>query len=355
MALPRVAFVTHPDRPSGVDHWRAFLPARAIEREGFDARCVPLGRDLPAWGKAPPDVVVFNQRAAARSGAFVHLRETLCRRHGMLMVYDCCDDPEPEQGSPLWQRSAVTNDRGETVGALVLDAIRAADLVTVNSQAMAAIIRSYNPHVEVFPDLAEAGDWLVDPPERDGRVTVGVCGGDTHLEDWKPLAIAWQTIARRYPSVQFVATGFCPPYLAEAVGNNLQLEVRPFEDVDRYQWGYQGIDIACAPLADTKWNKSKSPIKWLEHTLAGSAFIGSPVVYGRVVKHDHTGLLARDPAEWVAAIESLLDLKARQRLVMKAAQSVLMDWCWDRDHVLRRLRAYQSHHRRVYGSRSRVA
>jgi glycosyltransferase involved in cell wall biosynthesis len=57
-------------------------------------------------------------------------------------------------------------------------------------------------------------------------------------------------------------------------------------------------DICLQPLDDTKFNRYKSDIKFLEAGAAGLAVIASPVVYEDYIDHGKTGLIASSPKEW---------------------------------------------------------
>jgi len=66
------------------------------------------------------------------------------------------------------------------------------------------------------------------------------------------------------------------------------------------------VDIGCTPLADTAFNRAKSPIKLWEYGLAGAAVVASPRVYMDEVAHGASAFLAETADEWEAMLALLI-------------------------------------------------
>lgn len=339
----------------GVDLWRVHGPAQAMQRHGLPVAVAPLGKDIPTIEGRAPDVLVFSQRASAETGSYATLRDRLCRTYRMLMVVDCCDDPVDVDGWVGQKRATVKNERGQSALELAQDAIRAADLVTVNSKPMAAVVRQLNPNVAVVPDLIDGTRWV--PPfyqrAEDSplarKTYIGVAGGQSHDDDWRILERVWTRVAARYPGVGFVCIGHCPTYLRQNSVLADRIVTIPWLPVDRYQMAYSGLDIGCAPLADSRFNISKSPIKHFEYALAGAATVASPTVYGTVIQDGVTGYLASTVDQWVQAIGKLLDRSHRLRVIDAARRDVAELHTLTKAACERRIALYQEHHERVYG------
>lgn len=352
MSRPSVCYLTA-DRVLGVDLWRVFGPAQRLAAMGHPVAVVPLGRDI-----VDADVLVCSQRASRRPGAFAHAKRWIARHHPrgrMLVVLDACDDPTATDGFVGERRHAVRGDTGHTAAELHQDAIRSADLVTVNTEAMARVVRPLNPHVAVVPDRIDGTRWsppaFVRPPRAwSDPVVVGVAGGESHHEDWKILADAWPVVAERYPAVRFVTLGYSPDYLKAALGD--RLEAVPWQPIDRYQWAYGMLDVGCAPLDPAlAFNRSKSPLKWYEYSLAGAATVASPLVYGDAVADGRTGVIARSVGGWVRAIETLvLDRRLRTQLVDAARREVIRHHSLSDAFLTGVLDTYRDHYVRVFGA-----
>jgi glycosyltransferase involved in cell wall biosynthesis len=130
------------------------------------------------------------------------------------------------------------------------------------------------------------------------------------------MAEAWGRIAARYPAVRFVVVGHLSPLIVQAVPA-AQLVTVPWLPVDVYPRAYRGIDILCCPLADTDFNRGKSPIKAFEGAAAGCAVVASPTVYRRVLHDGGNGYIVRDAEAWAGILAALLDYpELRQRVAV---------------------------------------
>jgi hypothetical protein len=74
------------------------------------------------------------------------------------------------------------------------------------------------------------------------------------------------------------------------------------------------------PLADTAFNRAKSDLKFIEAGAARVTALASPVVYGKVVEHGHTGMLFRDAAELRVCLLRLLAYPEQSRAMADAAR-----------------------------------
>lgn len=94
-------------------------------------------------------------------------------------------------------------------------------------------------------------------------------------------------------------------------------------------WPNLNLDIAVAPLEDTRFNRARTNIKWLETAMIPAAFVGSDIPpYQGAVKSGQTGLLVKnDSQSWYEALEALvLDKDLRRRLASTAHAEVNRDW-----------------------------
>jgi glycosyltransferase involved in cell wall biosynthesis len=93
-----------------------------------------------------------------------------------------------------------------------------------------------------------------------------------------------------------------------------------------------GIDIAIAPLIDTKFNRSKSNIKWLESSMLEIPMVLSDIPpYSECVKNYKTGYLASNKSQWVKYLGWLVESKEKREEIGKAAKKeVLKHWTIDK-------------------------
>lgn len=97
--------------------------------------------------------------------------------------------------------------------------------------------------------------------------------------------------------------------------------------------------VALCPLADEKFNRSKSAIKWMEMTLAGAAVIASNMSpFSDVITNGIDGYLCTHdwPSEWVERYRLLRDQGEWRRLVAHAREKVLSEFSWLSGNARRR-------------------
>ncbi len=75
-------------------------------------------------------------------------------------------------------------------------------------------------------------------------------------------------------------------------------------------------DVGVSWVPDDLWSRGKCGLKVLQYMAAGLPVVANPVgVQAEMVRHGENGLLARTPAEWVAALRQLAaDADLRRRM-----------------------------------------
>lgn len=172
-------------------------------------------------------------------------------------------------------------------------------------------------------------------------VKIGYFGGSSHYKDMNDTGfnIALSRIMHKYKHVHFEHYGWWGENKRkrEVVGtyvdaNLPKQRIKLHKGARGEQW-YElyktiNLDIACGPLEDTFFNACKSPIKWMESSLANSAFIASDVgPYKETIKHGEDGLLVQNTVnDWYDALEELVIKKTyRKRLAANAKRRVKAD------------------------------
>lgn len=222
----------------------------------------------------------------------------------------------------------------------VKEQLRAAAAVTVSTPYLAEVYKPYNKNIHVVPNCIDFDLWGKVEPKDDGTIRIGLFGSNSHLKDWREAVDAIKRILAEYPQVKLLFNGwmvvteakpganlyqlqrhFKFPEFFEPLLNHPQVEIcEPCEIQDYPKWlqGMQ-IDIGLAPLADTRFNKSKSNLKYLEF-----GAMGVPAVYADQeayadVKHGVTGLKAGKPAEYYTQLKKLVESKDLRESIGNAA------------------------------------
>lgn len=304
MNCPPLLAIT--DRPEHADaHWRVVRPLARLREAGVDAAICWLDADeMPTV--SPAGRVVILQRVVVKGGDEAAVRRWVQRLRdagALAVVFEMDDDVvspaygaylEACGGLEMVSRRRLMDERQALEWAM-----RASDAVTVSTEPLAEVVRGYTTApVHVLPNAIDV-EWfrarLAPRPEWADTLTIGWAGGRRPEADLEPMARAWARIAQRYPDVRFVVAGWQSDVIyreLDAVDAMDRIVRVPWLDLDRYPEAYQ-VDIGCTPLADTPFNRCKSPIKAYEYALAGAATIGSELLYGA-----HVSQAADTADEW---------------------------------------------------------
>jgi len=276
---------------SGCGWYRIMLPLGQLRQLGHETR----------WGfkMEQPDMegadVIVGQRVF-KPGPTIRWQELASRSNrDYLLVYEVDDD--------LWSVD-TRNAAGQVFSQPVVREnitknVRAADLVTVSTEPLAQVIRRFNPNVVVLPNAIPSDMLSWRTGRHEGRFTVGWQGGPTHDRDWEAAAEPvkrWFNSAKalEYP-VEMHTLGAVPAHFPEVMPHR-HTDWMP--KMDQY---YRALDwhVALAPLAPTRFNRSKSALRALEAAMLGFPVVASNVeAYGDFVQHGMTGFLVSRPSDW---------------------------------------------------------
>lgn len=302
------------DRQEHADaFWRVVRPFARLRETGVDAQVCWLDRDemptLPVAGR-----VVVLQRVVVKGGNQDAVRRWIDRLRAagaLAVVFEMDDDVVSPAymeyidacgGLELVRRERLLEERQALEWAM-----QACDAVTVTTEPLAAVVRRYaTAPVYVVPNAIDV-KWfrarLAPVPAWDEHLTIGWAGGRRPDADLEPMAQAWGRIARRYPDVRFVVAGWQPDCIYREVDDIDRITRLPWQDLDDWPRAMQ-VDIGCCPLADTTFNRCKSPIKAWEYALAGAVPVSSRETD---VYRGDPSLKAEDADEWEAWLEALIE------------------------------------------------
>jgi glycosyltransferase involved in cell wall biosynthesis len=173
----------------------------------------------------------------------------------------------------------------------------------------------------------------VDPsPFKPDKKVIGYMGTRTHDDDLLMVLPALKAVCGRHPEVEIQIIGVAGHSETNVKIQDLPIRfIKPDQGEETYPnfmfWytGWVSWDIAIAPLVDSKFNRAKSDIKFLDYAAVGAAGIYSDVVaYWDSVIHGEDGLLVSNHQDaWIAALEqSLVDHDLRHRLAGKAMRKL---------------------------------
>jgi len=312
---------------------RVWIPNSFLQTEpGFDtyASREVLKRPVAGGGN-----IVIRQRKGFGSVEEAERMIQLLQENGYLSLYECDDNPI------LWKE--------RTEASKYLD-YRGAHAVQVSTEALAELVRPYNPHVFVFEnelaELPEKRDYAAEEAEHPGQVTI-FFGAVNREAEWRAIVPALNDAVKRYGDrlhFQMISDRPCFDMLATEhktfVGDVKSYDGK-FVPYPVYQQALHTSDIALLPLRDNAFNRTKSDLKFIESAGHGAVALASPTVYERTMVDGCTGCIYRSPEEFVAKLARLIEDAAYRHAIARAAYGYVKENRLLCQHYMERVEAYR--------------
>lgn len=262
-----------------------------------------LGRTRP-----DEDKVFIQQRIVIPTSDHVRLQRALIEA-GYLIVAEFDDDPAhfPD---------LVSSD---------FFALRSCHCVQTTTEALADLLRTYNPHVQIFANQIAA----LPAPRALPAAATGVdtppatlfFGALNREADWAPwLATLNGVLSALSGRVRVLVVH------DRALFDAIETSDKRFEPLcphDRYHDLLRTADLAWLPLEPTRFNSFKSDLKFIECAAHSVAVLASPTVYSSVIIPGETGLIYQSANDFAGHLTRLItDPLFRRRLAGNAYRYV---------------------------------
>jgi glycosyltransferase involved in cell wall biosynthesis len=183
--------------------------------------------------------------------------------------------------------------------------------------------------ISVAPNFVDPADFVTVPREGD-TVRIGYAGTPTHGKDL-PLAMPGFAECAKLPNVELVFFGQHPrssegdftPGVYEWNGTPYTY-AGPSSDFSEFVKRISALDIAVAPLADNVFNRCKSPQKWFESSMHGTAMVLSDLPVYDCVTHGVTGFKAKTADEFTYYMRLLVENAELRRKMGAAAREAVL-------------------------------
>lgn len=321
--MPRVLIITSGGITKGSTRVRVLNYVPLLKAQGLSVTVVePVRRkDRLAWLLELPqllqkalvsDVVLVQKRLFSTwAGRLLHR----CTRR---LIYEF-DDPIFLEGD----EGKIVPERQRRLAAI----LQLADEVTVDNPGLGEYASQYNSRVTVIPSCVDTTVYTPRPrpTDGDGRFVMGWVGHPSnlcYLEDIEPAFAMLQTRHRDQLVLKVVCS---EPYHSDHV------------PVINKQWSLDGepddiasFDVGIVPLREYPWTKYKIAYRpYLLMALERPVVLSPAGPSAQVIEHGREGFLARDPSEWVAALEALIaDSELRQRMGKAGRKKVEADFTY---------------------------
>jgi SAM-dependent methyltransferase len=291
------------DPIGGVSHVRVIYPIHAMATDPMVEARVTDQVKVAQPGDTDPRIFVLHRPVmVGEQGRAVlrHLTEA-----GFLIVTEFDDLPEH---FPMMRHG----------GALGFYGVHAIQTTTAT---MAEALRAYHSEIAVFPNAM--GSLAPIRNFTDPQVMTMFFGALNRELDWLPFMPAINAVAavaRDRLRFQVVHD----QRFFEALETPHKAFTRTC-DHETYLRLLSGCEISFMPLADTRFNRAKSDLKFIEAGACRVAALASSVVYGDSIEEGKTGLLFRDPAEFNDRLLRLLAMPDMAHEIGDAARRYVAD------------------------------
>lgn len=342
---------------SACNHYRVFSPLKKIlDLNLADVALIhqrDLGTDRAKNLAILSDLIVFQRPADEEWLNFIKS----FRKWGKVIVSDYDDDPfntsplnpfyqyvgtEPVEyqwadgtKEMLWSEDMV-NSQGTKIFNIERNIayrdmfrlnFKKSDLVTCTTDILKNEFLKITPNVAVLPNLIDPGFWPKIPDFNKNEVRIGWQGGWSHYEDLYNIVPVIKNVLDKHDNVKFVYFGDqrFRVLFKDCDQNKIEWQDWVHHETYPYKMTLLNLDIGICPLADNKFNWTKSAIKWMEYSMLGMATIASNIEpYSSVLKHRETAMLCNDNKEWEESLnELIIDGKKRRLMAKKAFVDVI--------------------------------
>jgi glycosyltransferase involved in cell wall biosynthesis len=312
--------------------YRCYVPALSLLEQGFMSYFLEHKEtfekrtfEVNAKQLEGIDLVVVQRAFMPPVEAFV----TEAKARGIAVVYEVDDDlfhiPRHNPSYGTWADKRVRQMTRRLVQ--MADAVTVstptlrhafAEACDVSVQKITVCKNHLHPDVWGAEALGGIGGVTSTP---DTRCVIGWQGSATHDHDFTTAVPALARILDTFPHTVLRLFGAVPSAIKGKI------------PVSRFEWmkgvefnqyprnlAASGFTIGLAPLAETKFNLSKSSVKVLDYAAVRVPTIASPSpAYAETVRHGETGFLASTTDEWYEALLALVMDPARCRAMGQAA------------------------------------
>lgn len=308
--------------------YRCHTPGMALKELGHE---VVLTRDPDPALLERCDVLVLLHLARPGIDRLVGQLDA----RGTLTVFDIDDDywnlhPE-NQANRYWDAERLR---------IMEQVARACRVVTVSTPELADVMKPMNPNVRVLRNMLPDAHWPTTrrPVSETGPLVLGWAGSSSHLPDVRMVAPVLLQLLDEYPDLTVRLVGANPDW----VTSHPRLEIGEWVQIEEYPAQLAGFDIAIAPLLDTRFNRCKSDLKYVECAMAGLPVVASQVdSYTAAIVQGENGFLARNTKDWLKHLRRLIEDSSLRDRIGEAARPFAEErlvsanaWRWEKTYGL---------------------
>jgi O-antigen biosynthesis protein len=280
------------------------------------------------------DYLVFQRDFPKNWTLFQELINT-ANRLGISTIYDIDDllwelpENHPERKNYAYLDSLVP----------MLAAVSQVDMVTVSTPLLVEYLKPKNPNIYLLPNYINDQLWkmrYLSRKKTNSLVTMGYMGSFTHEPDLILIQRVLEKLINEYKDILTI----------ELIGMQIPKALQGYKNIradEKFSVSYKefiermngwNCDISISPLINNQFNRSKSPIKYLEYSINGIPGVYSRIdPYIDVITDPKNGLLAETEDEWYQSLKLLIENPTIRYQMGLAAQENVRENYLLSDHV----------------------
>ena len=238
---------------------------------------------------------------------------------GAKLVVDIDDEPfDINEAHPMYKELTEKSVR-------VRRMLEIADHIVVSTEPLKESLKGFGKPITVIPNAIDPKIWKVKRKVRDdGKVRIGWIGSASHFADTGVVNEVFDDILKKYPNVEIHLCGFAQNASSRGDREFHHKGTNGYEEFPQFLADLD-LDIAVAPLIDSKFNRCKSNIKWMEHAMLEIPMVLSYLDPYHCVEHGKTGYLAKKKYEWVKYLGKLIESKELREKIGKEAKKEVLE------------------------------
>ena len=269
------------DSPTGCEYYRQLVPHYALKQKGFTITNTNTLKALTDEKLKEFDAIHVIRKDFGQ-------QIPRLKKLGIPVIFDLDDYWNLHSGHLLeahWKYFKYTDN--------ILQCIKAADVVTCSTNALAEHIKPFRPDVMVIPNCIEPTDiqFKVTPKPLGDKIRIGWIGGVHHVQDLDTIYESMKKVWNDNDindKIEVVLGGWQEG--SEIHKRFLQIMTGDFHEKSKdnfilhkatnalsFATMYDDCDIMLAPLAINEFNRCKSELKVVEAGWKGKAVIATDI------------------------------------------------------------------------------
>jgi glycosyltransferase involved in cell wall biosynthesis len=347
---------------NGVGYYRLYSPAINLKKQGLaDVRISdfewgdkdvqsPFMRaeiDLRAYGKLTPPVEkelmeIINWADVIWTGRkdndeYCAFTKVITKEFKKPVIMDSDDNVWAVR--PFNQGYQVYNPMNARVMDLARQLPMAASGVSVSTDNLENVYSEFNKTIKVLPNSIDFDRYRgIKNAKNKDKIVIGFEGGLLHYENLLVLENVIPEVLKKYKNVEFHCFGEYPVWdkFPASIKKKIKwLREKPEKDgIAQRLYSLRtfpktlanaGFDIAVAPLADNRFNRAKSNLRWLEHSALKVPTVASWVGPYREITDGWNGFTVtwNDEDAWIEKLSRLIEDEGLRTTIGKNAYNDL--------------------------------